>query len=42
LGADDRAQAVEIRWPSGTVQKLENVTGDRVVNVREPQIKITQ
>jgi hypothetical protein len=27
---------VEIRWPSGTVQELKEVTGDRVVKVKEP------
>jgi hypothetical protein len=36
LGADDRARSVEIRWPSGTVQTLENVVADRVVHVKEP------
>ena len=35
LGAEDRAEEVEIRWPSGTVQTLRNVAGDRVLNVRE-------
>jgi hypothetical protein len=35
LGADDNALAVEIRWPSGIVQKLENVAADRVVQVKE-------
>ena len=35
LGADDKAKAVEIRWPSGIVQTLENVTADRVLQVKE-------
>ena len=35
LGADDKARSVEIRWPSGIVQTLENVAGDRVVRVKE-------
>ncbi|MGA3201336.1 MAG: CRTAC1 family protein [Bryobacteraceae bacterium] len=35
LGGDDKAKAVEIRWPSGIVQTLENVGGDRVVHVKE-------
>ena len=35
LGADGSAQTVEIRWPSGIVQKLSNVAGDRVVVVEE-------
>ena len=36
LGAADQADAVEIRWPSGTVQTLTNVKADRVVNAKEP------
>ena len=37
LGADAAAVTVEIRWPSGTVQKLSNVAGDRVVVVEEAE-----
>jgi enediyne biosynthesis protein E4 len=36
LGADARALKVEITWPSGIVQKLDDVDGDRVVKVTEP------
>ena len=36
LGADPVAELIEIRWPSGIVQELRNVTGDRVVVVKEP------
>jgi enediyne biosynthesis protein E4 len=36
LGSDAVAQSVEIRWPSGTVQTLKNVRGDRVLVVDEP------
>ena len=36
LGADTIAEAIEIRWPSGTVQRLAGVKADRVVEVREP------
>jgi hypothetical protein len=35
LGVDDKALSVEIRWPSGLVQVLENVAADRVVKVKE-------
>jgi hypothetical protein len=35
LGADTRAELVEIRWPSGIVQTLKNVAADRVVKVTE-------
>ncbi len=37
LGADDKALSVEIRWPSGTVQTLQNVAADRTVRVTEPR-----
>ncbi len=36
LGANPSAERVEIRWPSGIVQELRNVAGDRVVAVKEP------
>jgi len=36
LGKDNKARLVEITWPSGTVQKLENVTGDQILTVKEP------
>ena len=35
LGADAVARQVEIAWPSGIVQTLENVSADRVVKVVE-------
>jgi enediyne biosynthesis protein E4 len=39
LGADKEARAVEIRWPSGAVQTLQDVTGDRIVQIEEPAAK---
>ena len=36
LGSDAAAQSIEIRWPSGTVQTLKNIRGDRVLVVDEP------
>jgi len=36
LGAAGRAEVVEIRWPSGTVQWLKDVPADQVLRVREP------
>ncbi len=36
LGPDDVAQSLEIRWPSGAVQTLQNVKADRVLTVKEP------
>ncbi len=35
LGTENRAEQVEIRWPSGIVQTLRNVAADRVLKVRE-------
>ena len=36
LGPDPIAKRIEIRWPSGIVQHLEAVPGDRVLKVDEP------
>ena len=36
LGADASAQSVTIRWPSGILQTLHSVAGDRIVQVDEP------
>jgi hypothetical protein len=35
LGVDAVAESVEVRWPSGIVQVLKNVTADQIVRVRE-------
>jgi hypothetical protein len=35
LGAQPAADSVLIRWPSGTIETLTNVKGDRVVTIRE-------
>lgn len=36
LGTDDRALSIEIHWPSGVVQTLNNIIADRVIAVKEP------
>jgi len=36
LGQAKSADLVEIRWPSGIVQELKNVSADRLVKVKEP------
>jgi hypothetical protein len=36
LGSDAAAQSIEVHWPSGTVQVLKNISGDRMVVVDEP------
>jgi len=35
LGTATKADGIEIRWPSGLVQRFENVAGNRVVKIRE-------
>jgi len=37
LGKMDRIPEIEIRWPSGTVQKLTDVAADQVLLVEEPE-----
>lgn len=37
LGADDTAEEVEIRWPSGKIQTLKSVKADRIVKATEPR-----
>ena len=36
LGPHAKVDRLEIRWPSGTVQTLENVVVDQILKVREP------
>ena len=36
LGRDDIVTKLEVRWPSGAVQVLENVPVDRTIVIREP------
>ena len=37
LGAEARLNHVEIRWPSGIVQRLEHPAVDRIMTVEEPE-----
>jgi len=39
LGQNAAAQSVEIHWPSGIVQTLKDVAGDRIVKVDEQETK---
>jgi hypothetical protein len=41
LGSSNLVSAIEIRWPSGLRQRLENVAADRILEVREPAAKET-
>ncbi len=36
LGKDEAVTKLEVRWPSGIVQTLENVKADQVLEVKEP------
>ena len=36
LGVDTRAKLVEIHWPSGIVQSLQNIPADQVLKAVEP------
>jgi len=36
LGSETSARRIEIRWPSGAKQILENVSADRVIQAPEP------
>jgi len=35
LGKDALIQTIEIRWPSGIVQRLSDVKGDQILSVDE-------
>jgi enediyne biosynthesis protein E4 len=36
LGSESTAQSIEIRWPSGIVQKLSNTRADQILQIDEP------
>ncbi len=38
LGAATKADWIEVRWPSGRMNRLENVSADRVVEITEPRL----
>jgi len=37
LATDAVAQSIEIHWPSGRVQTLQNIPADQVLKVTEPE-----
>ncbi|HUU13374.1 MAG TPA: CRTAC1 family protein [Terriglobia bacterium] len=37
LGQEKKIKSVEVRWPRGAVQTLENVRADRILKVEEPR-----
>src|SRR5436309_7382419 len=42
LGTETAAASIEIRWPSGLVQKLKDVRADQILQVDEPASAATQ
>ncbi len=36
LGSEATAQSIEIRWPSGILQKLSNIRADQILQIDEP------
>ena len=39
LGAESKINYVEIRWPSGIVQRVEKPAADQILKVKEPEMK---
>ena len=39
LGVSSSAKAIEIRWPSGAIQKLRDINADQILNIDEPPAK---
>jgi hypothetical protein len=39
LGAETSARSIEVRWPSGVVQRLTDVPADQVLTVTEPDAR---
>jgi hypothetical protein len=37
LGAERGIRSIEIRWPSGVVQRLDDVEADQILTVTEPE-----
>lgn len=39
LGSDKRVKLIEIHWPGGAVQQIDNIAANQILTVREPQPK---
>jgi len=37
LGKEDRIRSLEIAWPSGKVQRMENIAADQILTIREKE-----
>jgi hypothetical protein len=42
LGAASRIDVLEIRWPSGTVERIRDLTPDRVISIKEGSGRVSQ
>src|SRR6185295_13752804 len=40
LGGHDRLRLVEVRWPSGAVQTLEDVRADQLITIKENEVAL--
>jgi hypothetical protein len=40
LGSETTAQSIEIRWPSGILQKLSNIRAEQILQIDEPAIGV--
>ena len=36
LGTSDHVESIEVRWPSGIIQTLQNQEADRIITIVEP------
>ena len=37
LGKDEKVRLLEIAWPSGKVQQIENIAADQILTIREKE-----
>ncbi len=42
LGGETAAVSIEIRWPSGVIQRLKDVRGDQILQIDEPSPAVTE
>ncbi len=42
LGGEKNVRLLEVRWPSGIVQRIENVAADQILTVQEPEDAVEQ
>jgi len=37
LGSEKQADSLEVRWPDGSITRMENVAGNRLLKIRQPR-----